>query len=84
MSHESQQDQRATRRGVLLGVGIAGIGGVLAIVAALLVRVSWPNPVMTALGAVLALALGVSGVFYLLFACWLLATGRVTRRAARA
>src|SRR5580693_10527052 len=30
MSHESQQDQRATRRGVLLGVGIAGIGGVLA------------------------------------------------------
>jgi Rieske Fe-S protein len=30
MSHESQQGQRATRRGVLLGVGIAGIGGVLA------------------------------------------------------
>jgi Rieske Fe-S protein len=30
MSHESQQDQRATRRGVLLGVGIAGIGGALA------------------------------------------------------
>jgi len=30
MNHESQQDQRATRRGVLLGVGIAGIGGVLA------------------------------------------------------
>ncbi len=30
MSQESQQDQRATRRGVLLGVGIAGIGGVLA------------------------------------------------------
>jgi Rieske Fe-S protein len=30
MSHESQQDQRATRRGVLLGVGIAGIGCALA------------------------------------------------------
>ncbi len=30
MSQESQQDQRATRRGVLLGVGIAGIGGALA------------------------------------------------------
>jgi Rieske Fe-S protein len=30
MSQEPQQDQRATRRGVLLGVGIAGIGGVLA------------------------------------------------------
>ncbi|MGC1569167.1 MAG: hypothetical protein WA794_24410, partial [Trebonia sp.] len=56
--------------------------GVLAIVAALLVRVSWPNPVMTVLGAALALALGVSGLFYVLFACWLLVTGRVTRRAA--
>jgi Rieske Fe-S protein len=30
MSQESQQDNRATRRGVLLGVGIAGVGGVLA------------------------------------------------------
>ena len=30
MSQESQQDQRATRRGVLLGVGLAGAGGVLA------------------------------------------------------
>src|SRR5487761_1084145 len=26
MSHEPQQDRRATRRGVLLGVGVAGIG----------------------------------------------------------
>jgi Rieske Fe-S protein len=30
MSQEPQQDQRVTRRGVLLGVGIAGAGGVLA------------------------------------------------------
>ena len=30
MSQESQQDQRTTRRDVLLGVGIAGAGGVLA------------------------------------------------------
>ena len=30
MTEESQQDQRATRRGVLLGVGLAGMGGVLA------------------------------------------------------
>ena len=29
MTEESQQDQRATRRGVLLGVGLAGMGGVL-------------------------------------------------------
>lgn len=30
MAEESQQDKRATRRGVLLGVGLAGFGGVLA------------------------------------------------------
>lgn len=65
-----------------LAVTLLACAGVLAIVAALLVRVSWPNPVMTVLGAALALALGVSGLFYVLFACWLLVTGRVTRRAA--
>lgn len=65
-----------------LAVTLLACAGLLAIVAALLVRVSWPNPVMTVLGAVLALALGVSGLFYVLFACWLLVTGRVTRRAA--
>jgi hypothetical protein len=71
---------RASRRSrEPLAVILLGCAGVLAIVAALLVRVSWPNPVMTALGAVLALALGVSGVLYVLFACWLLATRRVAR-----
>ena len=30
MTEESQQDQRATRRGVLLGAGLAGMGGMLA------------------------------------------------------
>ena len=30
MTEESQQDAPATRRGVLLGVGLAGVGGVLA------------------------------------------------------
>jgi len=67
-----------------LAVTLLGCTGVLAVAAALLVRVSWPSPVMTALGAVLALALGVSGIFYVLLACWLLVTGRVTRRAASA
>jgi hypothetical protein len=66
-----------------LTVALLGCAGALAIAAALLVRVSWPNPVMTALGALLALALGVSGVFYVLFACWLLVTGRVTRPSPR-
>ncbi len=67
-----------------LAVAQLGCAGALAIVAAFLVRVSWPSPVMTGLGAVLALALGVSGVCYVLLACWLLVTGRVTRRAASA
>jgi hypothetical protein len=66
-----------------LAVTLLACAGVLAIVAALLVRVSWPNPVMTVLGAVLALVLGVSGLFYVLFACWLLVTGRVTRLSPR-
>jgi len=30
MTGESQQDQRASRRGVLLGVGLVGVGGALA------------------------------------------------------
>jgi hypothetical protein len=67
-----------------LAVILLGCAGVLAIAAALLVRVSWPSPVMTALGVLLALALGVSGLFYVLFACWLLVTGRVTHLSARA
>jgi hypothetical protein len=50
--------------------------GVLEVAAALLVRVSWPNPFMTAFGVILALALGLSGVFYTLFALWLLVRGR--------
>jgi len=66
-----------------LAVTLLACAGALAIVAALLVRVSWPNPAMTVLGAVLALALGVSGLFYVLFACWLLVTGRVTRLSPR-
>ena len=78
-----------TRRGRMsvrsrrpLAVALLGCTGLLAIVAAFLVRVSWPDPVLTALGAVLALALGVSGLFYVLFALWLLVTGGTTRHAA--
>jgi hypothetical protein len=78
-----------TRRGRMsvrsrrpLAVALLGCTGLLAIVAAFLVRVSWPDPVLTALGAVLALALGVSGLFYVLFALWLLVTGGAARHAA--
>ena len=36
---------------------------------------------MTTLGVILALALGISGLFYLLAALWLLLTGRAPARA---
>lgn len=65
-----------------LAIMLLGCVGVVEVIAALLVRVSWPNPVMTALGVVLALGLGLSGVFYILFSLWLLATRR-TPRASR-
>jgi hypothetical protein len=58
--------------------------GLLEVVAALLVRVSWPSPVMTALGVILALALGLSGVFSVLFSLWLLVTGRGIHARVRA
>ncbi len=65
-----------------VAIMLLGCVGLVEVVAALLVRVSWPNPVMTALGVVLALALGLSGVFYVLFSLWLLVT-RLTPRASR-
>jgi hypothetical protein len=65
-----------------LAIMLLSCVGVVEVIAALLVRVSWPNPVMTALGVVLALALGLSGVFYILFSLWLLVT-RPTPRASR-
>lgn len=71
--------RRAPRRRQPLAVTLLGCTGVLAVAAAFLVRVSWPSPVMTALGAVLALALGICGLCYVLFALWLLMTGRARR-----
>jgi hypothetical protein len=65
-----------------LAIMLLSCVGVVEVIAALLVRVSWPNPVMTALGVVLALALGLSGVFYILYSLWLLVTRR-TPRASR-
>jgi len=51
---------------------LLGGTGLVALASAFLVRVHWHNPVMTALGVILALALGVSGLFYVLFTLWLL------------
>jgi len=55
---------------------LLGCTGLLALASAFLVRLHWHNPVMTTLGVLLAVALGVSGLFYVLFTLWLF-----TRRA---
>jgi hypothetical protein len=65
-----------------LATTLLAAAGLVALVAGLLVRVHWHNPVMTTLGVILALALGISGLFYLLAALWLLLTGRVGLAAA--
>ena len=65
-----------------LATALLGCAGLVALGAALVVRVRWhDDPVMTTLGVILALALGVSGLFYLLVALWLLLTGRAPSRA---
>lgn len=64
-----------------LATALLGGAGLLAIVGALLVRVHWHSPVLTVLGVIIALALGVSGLLYLLVALWILLTGRTPRAA---
>jgi hypothetical protein len=62
-----------------LAAALLGGTGLVAIVAALLVRVHWHNAAMTAASVVLALALGISGLVYLLVALWILLTRRTAR-----
>jgi len=59
-----------------LALALLGCVGAVSLAAAFLVRVSWANPVMTALGVALALGLGVAGLFYVLSSVWLLLAGR--------
>jgi len=65
-----------------LATALLGGTGAAAIAGALLVRVHWHSPVLTALGVIIALALGVSGLLYLLVALWILLTGRAPRTTA--
>jgi hypothetical protein len=55
-----------------LATALLGGTGFVALASAFLVRLSWPdNPVMTVLSVLLALALGVAGLFYVVFTLWL-------------
>ena len=62
-----------------LATALLGGTGLLALASAFLVRLAWPNPVLSVLSVLLALALGVAGLFYLMFALWLM----LPRPAAR-
>jgi hypothetical protein len=62
-----------------LATALLGATGVVAIGCALVTRVHWDNPALTVLGVIIALVLGVSGLFYLLVALWILLTGRAPR-----
>jgi hypothetical protein len=62
-----------------LATALLGAAGLVAIGCALVTRVRWDNPALTVLGVVVALALGVSGLLYLLVALWILLTGRAPR-----
>jgi hypothetical protein len=59
-----------------LATALLAGAGALAIVGALVVRVHWHSPALTVLSVILALALGISGLLYLLVALWILLTGR--------
>ena len=71
----------AARTRSRLATALLGCAGLVALGAALVVRVRWHDPVMTTLGVILALALGICGLFYLLAALWLLLTGRAPAHA---
>lgn len=62
-----------------LATALLGGAGIVAIAGALLVRVHWGSPVLTVLGVLIAVVLGISGLVYLLVALWILLTGRAPR-----
>jgi hypothetical protein len=65
----------ARTRARLRNTWICAVGAV-EIAVALLIRVHWHNPALTALGVVIALALGVTGLVHLLFGLWMTLTDR--------
>jgi hypothetical protein len=61
-------------------LGLAAIGFV-AIVAAFLVRFSWPNPVLTVLAVMFAVYIGLTGAFMVIFAVWIMSAERGPSRS---
>jgi hypothetical protein len=61
-------------------VGLAGLG-VVAIISAFLVRFSWPNPILTVIAVVFAVYIGLTGAFLVVFAVWIMSSGRKPSRS---
>jgi hypothetical protein len=70
------------RRASSLPLIVMAVAGVLEIAAATIVRVSWGDLAMTVLGIIVALALGFTGMFTLVFALWTYLRGRRRGRAS--
>jgi hypothetical protein len=62
---------------------VVAVAGLVEIAAVFFVRVSWASPVMTALGALVALGFGFTGIFSVVFALWTYLTGRPAAARAR-
>ena len=82
-TEDAAREERPARAGLtqarvrsrLTGTLLGG-WGLVAILAALVVRVHWDNTALTVLGVIIALALGVSGLLSFLIGFWILLTGR--------
>jgi hypothetical protein len=61
---------RKARSGKNVPLLVMTVAGLIEVAAVFFVRVSWPGPVMTALGALVALAFGFTGVFTIVFSLW--------------
>jgi hypothetical protein len=72
----------AARTRSRLATALLAAAGAVAIAGALFVRVRWDSPVLTVLGVIIALVLGLSGLLYLMVALWILLTGRAPRFTA--
>jgi hypothetical protein len=82
-TEDAMREERPARPGLTparvrsrLSGTLLGGWGLVAILAALVVRVHWDNTALTVLGVIIALALGVSGLLSFLIGLWILLTGR--------
>jgi hypothetical protein len=73
---------RTGRSGKNLPLIVMAVAGVLEIAAAAIVRVSWGNLAMTVLAIIVALALGFTGMFTLVFTLWTYLRGQRRGRAS--